>query len=663
MPSKKFAEDLRKVGMKGFFLTFDVFIAAIILMVAVSIMIRSMNENTITYYYSYKELSCVSDDVMTLLSMMKLSELNSSYISYLLQNTNLTEQDLNKSVLEGAVLLWAYGQQNIAADMLGRVINNILNSTTYGYEIKIVDSIGRQHVILSRGTPPKYTSLVATSSRLVSGYKENALPRGYVARAMVRFATSNETLVIPIEIEGSAHGSGNRLIVIKKFKLDFNTTAILNATLTLSIHSGISNISANDFRVDGVDLPLNTSNYFCVEEPYYGTYACYITFDVTNILRNNNSEWHTIEIQLVDQSYNAHFHPGSYLTITYNKTLAEHNLSTTVAKKIYFDYLYSEGSATNPGGVWAVMPIIIPKGAKVNNVTVHLRVNGVADTFSWIRWFYGLDPDTDVWVYFNNELIYTADNPSSNFDLYLDLTNYVRNSGNVTNVLYVSFDCYPSYDLFWAPNDIELYSDPENDPNGSSYIFVNYTIENFSKYRYGYMPVLVGKEFGGAIENPKTKDFYFYGHEVAEAYLYMAQLFSTTPSVYVKPEGQIEKEVYAPSLARVVPSSIYIDPSYFDFSVNNTITLEDVLGDGVNRSFLPRTTLNYLIMLPSMVPYGKVFDTPEEAIEDAKNRLEKLLAGYANIINITAYPKSTLPIGNIPFMYGPVLVTMEVWRV
>ncbi len=650
---------------RGFFLTFDALIALSVILVGVYA-INVISPSRVAPNVNYEQMHYTAEDAMTLFSITKLKELDDDYVQYLLENTNLTDEDLEKNLVECVTILWAYNELDYAENLTRTFLDRFFGDLDYSFSIQ--DSGGVEHLVYSStGTLPENLQnlkAITTASRLVSGYKEQALPRGYMARAVAIESRSTESIVIPIEPEGSAHGNGNRLRITKKFYLDVNPKNITNAVFYLSVHSGISNFNSNTFILDGESIKDNGVIIYSDTENCSHTHAWYVFFNITDVLRNAGSEtkWHTLYIELLEQStYNAHLHPGSYLLIEYEKSLVESKVGREISKKLYLDDLYSDGSNNKRGGVWSVVSINVPKSAVIHNVTLHLKANNVADTYDVQRLIHGLDPDTDIWIYFNDQLIYSEDNPSSDYELTLDLTSYVRSSNRSTNTLYININCYASYDLFWSPNDVELYSDPENDPNGSSYLYVNYTLLDGSKYRYGYLNVWKAEQFGGEISNPKTYEVNFRGHEVIESYLHIAQLFSAYPDVYLTPENSTTRTVYETPLARVTPASIFVEPSYYNFSTNNTFRLEDTKDTCSDRAFLPTTELGYLIRLKSQVPYGEVFDTEEEAIEDAINRLERLLEGYADVLEVGTYVQSPISATNVPSMYGPVIALLKVW--
>ena len=57
-----------------------------------------------------------------------------------------------------------------------------------------------------------------------------------------------------------------------------------------------------------------------------------------------------------------------------------------------------------------------------------------------------------------------------------------------------------------------------------------------------------------------------------------------------------------------------------------------------------------------------MFETETEANLDAQNRLNETLSDYAEILDLGIYSKKPISTGNIPWMYGPALITIQVWN-
>ncbi|MCK5333796.1 MAG: hypothetical protein KAJ24_04745, partial [Candidatus Aenigmarchaeota archaeon] len=263
----------------------------------------------------------------------------------------------------------------------------------------------------------------------------------------------------------------------------------------------------------------------------------------------------------------------------------------------------------------------------------------------------------DIQIYFNNQSIFNVTDPAATYDTYLNLTNYVNSSKNSTNVLSVYIDSFEND--FWGLTDVEFYSKPETDEDASSYVYVEYDWSSENRFQYGYIEVSTIKPLGGPIENPKTYYEDFGASEITSAYLQIAQLDSETVTVTVEPQGSEKNTVFVSPRLRAMPSKLYIDPSYFNTSTNNTINISDLCLT-LNCPVLPQSSIEYNLFIPSQVGYGNVFNNSEDAQNDAISRLIAALGEHASADQIEVdTPMST---SSIPWMYGPAIITFEVWK-
>ena len=113
--------------------------------------------------------------------------------------------------------------------------------------------------------------------------------------------------------------------------------------------------------------------------------------------------------------------------------------------------------------------------------------------------------------------------------------------------------------------------------------------------------------------------------------------------------------VYQSQGARDVPSSIYTEGTLWNTTGNNDFWFYDTCS---GCDFLPGSSAEINLMVPSFVPYGKVFETKADAINDAIQRLKNVLGTEVDALEIS---NDTLTTGNIPWMYGPLLLEVRVW--
>ncbi len=634
---------------KGFFFTMDALIAITLIsfaFLATAIIKPSMpSENT-----GYERMHYITEDAMQIFGMTTFSEISSPVSDEIFENTNITEDYLNKSLLEVIGFLWADGSteyvENISRDFFPGLI-----PTKYRYAIS-ANNIGEEKNILysSVGYPPPAGEAITLTkaSRLISGYKKDAVIAGYSSRAWASKITKNASKVFEFNPEGGSYDPGGKVYITKKFFL--NASEIYNATLHISIHRGTSALSSNSIIIDGGADLIGSVNWLYTQSKTEAGKATNMDFgviDITTELNASPAGWHEIEIMLKSQDdFNTHLHPGTKIELIY-KTNEERTLTGMYSERKYFDNIESYQAGTKKRGTWAIMPLNVPRSANVKNVTLHLRALDV----------YNDPAKDDIQIYFNNQSIFNVTDPAATYDTYLDLTDYVNSSKNSTNVLSVYIDSFEND--FWGLTNVEFYSEPETDENASSYVYLEYDWSSEDMFRYGYIEVSTIKPLGGAIENPKTYYEDFGTNEITSAYLQIAQLDSESVTVTVEPQGGEKNTVFVSPRLRAMPSTLYIDPSYFNTSANNTINISDLCLT-LNCPILPESSIEYNLFIPSQVGYGNVFNSSENAQDDAISRLLAALGDHASADQIEVdTPMST---SSIPWMYGPAIITFEVWK-
>ena len=289
----------------------------------------------------------------------------------------------------------------------------------------------------------------------------------------------------------------------------------------------------------------------------------------------------------------------------------------------------------------------IPQNSTIKNVKMHLRGEDVENTFR-----------DDVRIYFNQNL-YDLRNPLPNgtVDLVYNFTNSAEEGTNMILVQlnYRVFEFFGiPFDDFFGDDDTIIYSDPLNDPNGSSYVEVEYEVPEGKLY-YGYIDVGVIENFGGGMGNPKTYTTNFENMNLNDVFLLVSQLFSEVITVQAWPSGHAPVTVFTTPVARMIPANIYIDPNYLDIEENNTIRISDSCS---GCDVLPESALYYHIWVPNSVGYGDVFNTSQEALDDAVVRLNETLGKYAVATNIKT---ETSSISGVPSLWGPVKFEIRVW--
>ena len=115
------------------------------------------------------------------------------------------------------------------------------------------------------------------------------------------------------------------------------------------------------------------------------------------------------------------------------------------------------------------------------------------------------------------------------------------------------------------------------------------------------------------------------------------------------------KDIFTTPRPLATPSSIYIDSDYLLEGENN-FNVFDLCEDCY---ILNETTLQYYILIPSLVGYGQIFDSEEDAVSDAEERLNLLLGDY---VQATQIDREVNPVGGIPSLWGPIIAEVRVWH-
>lgn len=677
--------------VRGIYFTYDALLALVIIF-GIFLIINTIEKPSKDLPTDFSLLSSVAEDSLQIMSISKLREsFPDSYLQYLLSNSVLEEQDLNKSVIEALGILWASENFSIAKNLSAEFLRNLIPKES-SFSLNIEDN--GTTAIYSHGNLSK-ANMVAKAERIISGIKRNLPKYGYVARARALKIERNTTKVFNIPTEGAGN-KGGKFELTKKFFL--NASKINNATLYISVHYGSSADQFESIKLNDRNIK-NNINWLYQESSSSGTGA----FGYVNVINEINSGNNTLYLRIKNNEYNAHIHPGMFLVVEYESEDFFALDNVTVKERIYFDHLMSRElssggsracyssheSGRRRTGVWATIPFFIPYNAVNFKATLNLNIKDVEDYWDFDRWHYewingwrirGNNGNaTDVRVYLNSNesnpiykdgdyMCATSYGPNyegyiycpslnedflgtKNVSLTLNLTPYLIKG---TNVLSVYANTYR--DWFCGRDYTELYSDPFENPENSSYIDVEYKLTR-EGLKFGAIDLGIVENFGGVPSNPKQADFSFPEFELLKTFLHVAQVFSFMINVDVQPENEDSKRVFSSPSSRAVPSKIFLDPIFFNITKKNTIYMEDTGSSG--NDFLPETALEYVVLLPDHVPYGDIFDSEQEAKDNAVSRLESLLG---NFMNVTQIDVDSVSVGNVPWMWGPAKITLEVGK-
>ncbi len=620
---------------KGFLLSLDAIIAIGLILT----LVMFLSGLSFTYQspeLKYQRLYYTGKDTLMLLENARIEQLQDFDVIQYYQGTGiLTQEDQDKTILDIMGSFWATDNATLhdyASNITGQVLNATL-PPSYSYSVILDDDTIYQRD-LGEG------SYLARLSTIVSGIQRGEPVEGYLARAWASKIKKNTTDVIPFHIEGAGN-MGGKLEIWKRFNL--NAMQIINATFYISAHYGASADEFENLFINGNNVK-NRIDWIHEDTRSIGTGAFGVA-EVTDVIVSGDNE---IYLRFKNNLYNSHIHPGMRLEITY-QTEEVKNASAIEKQRVYFDHIVSNKLGSRKSGIWALVPFYIPRDAVVRNVTAHIRAEDIDDV---------ADRD-DVNIYFNDSIYTSFDAPPSGI---VDVTyNFTNMTSEGTNWVLVQLNYritntwWGQFDDFKGEGETILYSDPMVDPDGSSYIEFEYEVSGKKLY-YGYVDVTLSENMGGPLENPKLYNITFDGNVLENVFEHVAQLFSDTMNISVWPEGDSPQLIFTTPVPRAIPSSIYIDPSYFNESGNNFINTDDVCEDCY---ILPESSLEYALWIPSSVGYGLVNETEQGALDDAIRRLNGVLGKYAVATSIETEVNS---VSGVPSMWGPVEMEVRVWN-
>ncbi|MDI6806441.1 MAG: hypothetical protein QMD14_01340 [Candidatus Aenigmarchaeota archaeon] len=633
------------MGLKGIVFTLDVVIAIITGILILTLF--PLRFETLHQEFSYQNLETATEDILNVLSHLRAESVKQkSTISYLLERGVLKKEDLNKTILDLIGSFWYTGNKSVAENISREVLENMtknicLNLTT-----------DNEVIYSSCNTTPK---AIAVSSKITSGYEVGKPVSGYIARAWATGMRSREMQkVIDFNPLGSGWG-GRPFEATKKFQLPSNIL-IKNGTLYLSMHYGkiTGEVGIQNIKINGVEKKTKFTWLF--HDRIGNQYASFGYVDITDELEEG---WNEVYIKISSPFYHAHLHPGGRVEITYESNQTEFSFEKNVNETIYFDNVYATGTGWSGAGAWAFLPFFLPTGSSAWNVTMILKANSVEDKPP--QWVEG-EWHEDVEIYLNGEKVLVDPSPPSN-PLYI-LTNstlapYLKAGTNVFSVFLNTYG-----DEAWGKSPVEIYSNPQDDPLGSSRVEVSYIYEKPAKLGYLQVDLTKLKEYGPPTSaNPREANFILERKPV-EAFNHLVEGFSSMVELKVRNESGEYQEFFKSKVVREVPTTTFIPPEYLS-NGTNFIYARDFQPAGWTSPFeaiLKWSTVEYTILVPAAVSYGDVFEELDDATEDAEERLKDSLKLFDIEISEGDIVVDSQSIAGIRWLWGPSLFKLVVWR-
>ncbi|MEA3513879.1 MAG: VWA domain-containing protein, partial [Nanoarchaeota archaeon] len=307
-----------KKSKRGVFFTIDAMIAASI--IVLGLILAS------SFYISEKKptsISYLASDMTQVMSSLRISEVNNSYVNQLIADGVIEEKSLNNSIAEILGEMWATNSSEIAFNLTMELIDPLMD-TRFGYGIYINDE-----EIMARAKEVK--GALISSQKMISGIEKDKAIFGYSSKVYLSSIKDRQTS--SFAYFGGFEGEGN---LTKRVLLpdSFNITS---AYLELEA---------------GTDFKLYVNGNLCSEFPLGSGNGSYMIPDRWDI---NLSECNTsffaagvnnisINFEEINENFTAdgpHYIGGGYFRVTYisdNTTDLEvsYDNGSNAIKRYYF---------------------------------------------------------------------------------------------------------------------------------------------------------------------------------------------------------------------------------------------------------------------------------------------------------------------------------------
>ncbi|MBI4021540.1 MAG: hypothetical protein HY369_04820 [Candidatus Aenigmarchaeota archaeon] len=635
--------------MRGFILSLDAIVASGLLLL-LALFIAGFSLSFSAEDLDAKRVFYVSKDITTVLFDATLRDVKEfTTVKNALATGAIVQDDLNKTLIEALGFWWATGNQSLAENLTGEILNQTLNNSLFGAEVLLDET-----VIYRRDLPQQ--RLLAKTQAVVSGLELGKKPEGYVASAVATQLKKNTTLIFPFDPEGSGIEQGTRVLVTKKFYLNSSEVlTINNATLYVSIHYGNQDLSAQKFYVNAQIIQSSDVTWFYEHIPKtINGHATHLSVGKVDVKDSLQFGWNTIRVDLKgDTEWYSHIHPGFRLEMDVEENATNVDVSPNESITYYFDKIDSEASGSKDTGVWSTLSFFLPKGAQVINATLYVKGIGI-NNISADDIPVGA-PKANVQIYLNNLTVALADPVSQDDDDELNITLNFSLKENVTsgtNIISVYLNSYAND--YWGKLDTILYSDPQNDPTNSSRLVVEY-VKPPTEIKFGNIQVGVKEKLGGETLNPKEYNKTFNGSVLFRTFLHLMTLDNENVTVNTSYPGFLQ-QVFRTPRQFATPTTVFVDPQYLSATQKNTIRIGDDCTDLCNIT--NESSYEYFLWIPSFVGYNDTFPNSSAATEDAQKRLEIVLGPYLEAVEVV---NSTVFIPDIPSLWGPAKMEVRIW--
>jgi len=582
---------------KAIFFVIDAIIAASIMLI--SIILASsfyVNENpTATLNY-------LSQDLLKVLSEIKIYELDNDYVDYLIANGYITR--LNNSVLEQIGELWSERNIEQARNLTYEFLKTFVGKD-YDYSVYINDE-----EIYSKSTADVKT--LVSSKKMISGIQKNRSKDGYIARAFAARTKKNNTLIVMGDVITSS---------VRK-PAGANNLNDVNITYPVYIPKDATIIDSYWF-IEAAWTDTNFKAY--INDEYIPGSAASGSKLLTNLnsYLNLGDNTATIIYSFGGQGYEGGDDGASHFVVDYSSTKVS---TLRDINKKYFSQVNSHCSIRYKKPIFIV--------GIINSMSINMNV--VAPTV---------------------ELKYVLDGVTYSISKKSVIGNNVQwSNSEISNALNSNGHSYSDLNnkYFWFVLDIDEYHSRENKgderkilPDSYVYIDVTRVLPIFS---YG------NKLVGDFYKNLEWR----FTYENKTSFLMLDSQFAWIYYTGTNPNQKVMSNTY--TLYQHPPSPLIVELARFgyikDYVIPGTNKYQLEFGDeyAVNPF---NSLVSITILIPASVTYGATFETLSEATNDAKQRLEDILGEF---VSATEIRSDVITLSKVPSMWGPAIIELRVWK-
>jgi hypothetical protein len=304
--SKKIAKNISMiVSRKAIFYTLDALLASMLLLGSI-----------LMFYYIYdpvdstvEQQTFVSQDILIVLSELRVSELNNSFINQEIASGNIT--DTNKTVLDQVGEYWALNKVDKAQEMLQIIINDSIPPSQ-----GVRTSMGNNTLLL-RNISSKTNSV--SYNRMIAGIEQGKPLTGSSGTSYLKKIQNKKTS--SYAYFGGFVGQGN-ITILLNLPSDFNSSRLISSSIKLE--------TPGTFKVY-INSNLCGTNYSGKSS---GNSSSVSLIDITFCNSSFKSGANNISLNYIS-SLNTSYVSGGFIKVTYTTDLLMEN-NTAGYYRYYF---------------------------------------------------------------------------------------------------------------------------------------------------------------------------------------------------------------------------------------------------------------------------------------------------------------------------------------